>query len=394
MDILQNINVDFMKYRKVFVWISAAFLTVGIFAVFVHGKLNVGIDFAGGTQLTVKFRERPEIDYLRQVVAATGVADVLIQRFGEPGDNEVIIKSASLSGSEEGSRDLIVGALEEAFTSPDAAGAFDLNRNGRDALSELLLELDPEGLGSDPESARQRYDEQAARVIDAREEQGMFDDGAALDSIPGLSEPVRRVLRDEVVLGSFAVLGSENVGPQIGAELRQKGIWAVLLSLLGMLGYMWVRFELRYGIGALVAGVHDVLITLGLFTLAGFEFNLTTVAAFLTLIGYSVNVTVVVFDRMRENLRRTRTQPLVDVMNTSLNQTLARTVLTSGTTLLAVGSLLVFGGDVLRGFAFIITIGIVVGTYSSIYVASPYVLLWEELLGRDARARRREKRAA
>ncbi len=392
MDILQNINIDFMKYRKVFVWISAVLLTVGIFAVFVHGKLNVGIDFAGGTQLTVKFRDKPEIDQLRQVVASAGVDDLLIQRFGEPGDNEVIIKAASVSESEEGSRDLIVGALDEAFTTPEVASAFDLNRNGRDALTELLLELDPEGLGSDPEGARARYQQVAATVIEAREQQGMFTDAAALEAIPGLSEPVRQAMREKIALGSFAVLGSENVGPQIGAELRQKGVWAVLLSLLGMLAYMWIRFELRYGIGALVAGVHDVLITLGLFTLAGFEFNLTTVAAFLTLIGYSVNDTVVVFDRMRENLRRTRSQPLVEVMNVSLNQTLARTILTSGTTLLAVGSLLVFGGDVLRGFAFIITIGIVVGTYSSIYVASPYVLLWEELLGRDARARRRAGR--
>ena len=139
-----------------------------------------------------------------------------------------------------------------------------------------------------------------------------------------------------------------------------------------------------------MAVTHDVLITLGLFTLAGFEFNLTTIAAFLTLVGYSVNDTVVVFDRVRENLRRARSRPLTEVMNLSLNQTLSRTVLTSGTTLLVVGSLLIAGGDVLRGFAFIITIGVVVGTYSSIYVASPFALLWEQFFGREARTRRRE----
>ncbi len=392
MDILKDIHIDFMKYRKVFVWLSATLLAIGIFAVFVHGKLNLGIDFAGGTQLTVKFRERPEIDGLRQIVTAAGVPDLLIQRFGQPGDNEVIIKSASVAGSEEGSRDLIVAALDRAFADSGGAGSFDLNRNGRDALASLLLELDPEGLAGDPEGARARYDQQARAVVEARQDEGMFDSVADLDSITGLSEPVRQALRDNTVAGNFAVLGSENVGPQIGAELRQKGVAAVVLSLLGMLVYIWVRFELHYGIGALVAGAHDVLITLGLFTLAGFEFNLTTVAAFLTLIGYSVNDSVVVFDRVRENSRRTRSQPLVEVMNESLNQTLSRTILTSGTTLLVVGSLLVAGGDVLRGFAFIMTVGIVVGTYSSIYVASPFALLWEEYFGREARSRRRERR--
>ena len=132
---------------------------------------------------------------------------------------------------------------------------------------------------------------------------------------------------------------------------------------------------------------HDVLVVLGLFTLAGFEFNLTTIAGFLTLIGYSVNDTVVVFDRVRENLRRSRREPLIQVMNHSLNQTLSRTVLTSGTTMLAVGSLFLLGGDVLRGFGFILTVGVVVGTYSSIYVASPFALLWEEVVGKRRAAR-------
>ena len=130
------------------------------------------------------------------------------------------------------------------------------------------------------------------------------------------------------------------------------------------------------------ASTHDVLIVLGLFVIAGFEFNLTTIAGFLTLVGYSVNDSVVVFDRVRENLRRSRREPLVQVMNKSLNQTLSRTVLTSSTTLMVVGSLLFLGGDVLRGFAFILTVGVFVGTYSSIYVASPFALLWERLINK------------
>jgi preprotein translocase SecF subunit len=161
-----------------------------------------------------------------------------------------------------------------------------------------------------------------------------------------------------------------------------------------MLAYIWFRFELRYGVGALMAVVHDVFITLGLFVWMGFEFNLTTIAAFLTLVGYSVNDSVVVFDRVRENLMRSRSKPLVEVMDLSINQMLSRTILTSTTTLMAVGSLLFLGGEVLRGFAFIMTVGVIAGTYSSIYIASPFALLWEDLFGRAARSRRASSRSA
>jgi preprotein translocase subunit SecF len=160
------------------------------------------------------------------------------------------------------------------------------------------------------------------------------------------------------------------------------------MSLLGMLCYIWFRFELRFGIGAVMASLHDVVVTLLFFWAFGLEFNLTTIAAFLTLIGYSVNDTVVIFDRMRENMRKSRRKPLIEVMNDSINQTLSRTIMTSGLTFLTVLSLLIFGGDVLHGFAFVMTVGIIVGTYSSIYVASPFALLWESLFGAQGRWRR------
>ena len=176
------------------------------------------------------------------------------------------------------------------------------------------------------------------------------------------------------------------------------------MSLLGMLAYIWFRFELRFGIGAVMASLHDVVVTLLFFWAFGYEFNLTTIAAFLTLIGYSMNDTVVIFDRMRENMRKSRRKPLIEVMNDSINQTLSRTIMTSGLTFLTVLSLLILGGDVLRGFAFVMTVGIIVGTYSSIYVASPFALLWESLFGAQGRwgkdkgrpsraARRRRPRA-
>ncbi len=393
MEFFRDTKIGFMKLRKFFVVVSAALIVVSIFAIFVHGKLNLGIDFVGGTQLTVRFTERPEVDRLRSILADAGIADAQIQRFGEEGMNEVLIKTGTLSGTEEGTSDLVVSALDRALN--EAPGGFDLNERGRDALTELLLAEDPEGLrgADDDEEARARYAELADAIVDARQAQGVFSGWEEIREVAGMSGEAAARLTEKATLGSFAVLGVENVGPQIGAELRRKGIWAVVASLIGMLIYIWFRFELRFGIGALVAVTHDVIVTLGLFALGDFEFNLTTIAAFLTLVGYSVNDTVVVFDRVRENLRRRRSKSLEEIMDQSINQTLSRTVLTSGTTLLTVGSLLVAGGDALRGFAFILFIGIVVGTYSSVYVASPFTLLWEQLFGAEARTRRREATA-
>ena len=301
MEFFQNTSIDFMKYRKYFVVLSVLMVLASIFAVFVHGALNLGIDFAGGTQVTLKFQAQPQIDELRTVVSAIG--DAQIQRFGEEDANEVIIKTATVEGSEEGSQTAVIEALDRRFNG-ESAGGFDLNRRGSDAMAALLFETDPDRVaGQDQEVARQHYAEIAEAILSQRREDGLLSSWEEVAAVDGVSSEVREALERQTYLGDFAVLGSENVGPQIGAELRQKGILAVVSSLIGMLIYIWFRFELRFGIGALVAVTHDVLIVLGLFALAGFEFNLTTIAGFLTLIGYSVNDSVVVFDRVRENLR-------------------------------------------------------------------------------------------
>jgi preprotein translocase subunit SecF len=266
----------------------------------------------------------------------------------------------------------------------------DLNRDGVEDISAALLAADPDGVagGGDPEAAAAHYEGVAESILELRREAGLIGSWEQVAAAPGVSPATLDVLRTDGQLGNFAVLGVENVGPQMGRELREKGVWAVVLSLLGMLAYIWIRFELRFGIGALMASLHDVLIALGLFALLDYEFNLTTIAAFLTLIGYSVNDTVVIFDRVRENMNKHPAKPMVEVMNESLNQTLSRTILTSGTTLLAVGALFVLGGDVLRGFAFVLVIGIIVGTYSSLYIAAPFALLWEQLFGGKGARRR------
>jgi len=387
MEFLRDTNIDFMKYRKGFVVISVALLIVSVLAVFVHGKLNMGIDFAGGTQLTLQFQERPEVNDLRSVLEAAGFDDVLIQRFGEATANEVLIKTPQAEGgSEEGSQDAVLGALDKEYN-PQAS--FDLNRSGAEAIGDLLAKLDPEGVTAEGgETAKSYYTGIGQSIVDARQKDGIFTSWDEVKNAKDVSQSVFDALEKNASLGTYSLLAAEHVGPQIGEELRTKGILAVVLSLIGMLLYIWFRFELRFGVGALVAVFHDVMVVLGLYALMDFEFNLTSIAAFLTLVGYSVNDTVVIFDRVRENMRRSRREPLRDILNASINQTLSRTMLTSGTTLLAVGALLLFGGDVLRGFSFVLTVGIVVGTYSSVYVASPFAMLWETLFGSEAKSRR------
>ena len=177
-------------------------------------------------------------------------------------------------------------------------------------------------------------------------------------------------------LGKFEVRSTEFVGPVIGAELQRKGIYATIASMLGILAYISFRFRLSFGIGAFVASMHDILITMSLFTFAGYELSLNVVAALLTLVGYGVNDQIVIFDRVRENLRASRTEPMNVVINKSVNQTLPRTVITAGATALAVLSLYLFGGEVLSGFAFTMIVGIITGTYSSVFVAAAIVTFW------------------
>jgi preprotein translocase subunit SecF len=194
------------------------------------------------------------------------------------------------------------------------------------------------------------------------------------------------LLRQSAYLSGFHVFAADIIGPQVGAALRKQALMATLYSLAGMLIYLWFRFELIYGVAAVVAVFHDTLITIGAFSLTNQEITLTVIAAILTLIGYSMNDTIVVFDRIRENLRISRRENLTSVVNRSINQTLSRTVLTSGLTFLTVLSLYLFGGEVLHGFSFALVIGILIGTYSSIAVAAPMLVAYQ-----DWRAKRGKK---
>jgi preprotein translocase subunit SecF len=196
--------------------------------------------------------------------------------------------------------------------------------------------------------------------------------GAALSST---AQAVEAALR-KGNLGNFTVVGTEIVGPAVGEELTQKGIWAFVLSLIGILAYIAFRFEFAFAVGAVVATIHDILVTLAFLAFFRYDITLNVIAAILTVTGYSTNDTIVIFDRVRENMRKMRKGSLSDVINASINQTLGRTVITAGTAFLSALALFLFGGEVLRGFAFTMIVGIITGTYSSVFIAAAIVTFW------------------
>ncbi len=199
--------------------------------------------------------------------------------------------------------------------------------------------------------------------------------------LEGLSRTIAVALETKYGTGTVEVRRAEMVGPQVGKDLREKGLMAIVYAMIGILVYVTWRFEFRFAVGAIVALVHDVLITLGAFSLFNQEIDLPVIAAFLAIIGYSLNDTIIVYDRIRENMGKHGKDGLPSIINRSINETLSRTILTSGTTLLVVLALFVFGGGVIHTFAFALLIGILIGTYSSIFVASPLLIFWDERKG-------------
>lgn len=307
----ENTHINFIGMRFIAFAISAVLL-IGSISLITAKGLNFGIDFTGGTLMEVRVPDNtPNLGELRQELNGLGLGAISIQEFGAPDD--LLIRMPEQEGDAESQQ----AAIDQVRTMLD--GYF---------------------------SEQQQED-----IQEQREET----ETAAVDVVSSAVD-YRRI---------------EFVGPQVGEELKQKGLYAVLFSMLGMLIYIWFRFEWQFSVAAIIALIHDSLATIGLFALTQMEFNLSTVAAILMIAGYSINDTVVVFDRIRENLRKFKKKPIADVLNESINQTLSRTLMTSFTTLLALAALWTFGGEVIRGFVDALIVGIVVGTYSSIFVASP-----------------------
>jgi preprotein translocase SecF subunit len=268
--------------------------------------------------------------------------------------------------------------VADAVAASYYAGKTDINSIGGDAFFDLMKRIDPLGLKADPAASDTEYRKLRSDFIDYRDKTkgGVI---SSVDELPFGAYPptVHDAISQHFFVGAFNMTNAESVGAAVGKDLTNRAIYVTLASLVGMLVFIAFRFEWVYGVSAVLAVFHDVPVCLGIFALFGWEVNLTVVAAILTLIGYSTNDTIVIFDRIRETLRLHRRDPIEKVTNDAINQTLSRTVIASGTAFLTVLVLVLFGGDVLRSFALVLLIGIVVGTYSSIGIASPIMIWWQ-----------------
>lgn len=391
MEFFHEPNFDWMGKAKYFATLSACLLIIGAVAAIYHHGLNYGIDFKGGTEVMVRFSSPPPIAKIRNTLDAAGLKnnevtsssdisnansrnDVMI-RVGENGEGEDALNAA---------KQTILTALEKNFGTPNSNKP-DFNSASVPDLANYLTGRDPLMLRT---AAGDRYTQVAQALIAARDRDygGIVTNFDQLSGVGGANAATIAALKDGFSLNSFSLSDATVVGPTVGSQLRRQAILATLYALAGMLIYVAFRFEWVYGTAAVIAVFHDVLITLGFFCLfyQHFEISLTVIAALLTLVGYSMNDTIVIFDRVRENLRLMRKEPLPVIINRSINQTLSRTILTSGLTFLTVFLLFVFGGQVLRSFSFAMVIGVVVGTYSSFGIAAPIVVIWNKWRGQGA----------
>ncbi len=374
MEFFRNTNIDFLGKKWYFLAFSLVFSVAGLLSMaFWHG-IPYGVDFRGGTLVYVKFSHTPDDNALRAAMDRAGLHNAKIQRYDVPSNNEVLIDLDVQETSEkalDNGKNQIINTLEHNVP----AGKVDLNNSSSLAIKNYLMDKDPMRLGSD---ADQKYTQQAQAIVDSRDKTN----GGVLTSFDQLKSSVDPAvvasMPDGFFLSDFGVRNVEIVGPQVGAQLRKQALLATAYSLAGMLIYLGFRFEWIYGIAAVVTVFHDTLITVGAFSLLNKDISLTVIAAILTLIGYSNNDTIVVFDRIRENIKLMRREKLSEIVNRSINQTLSRTILTAGLTFLTVLALYLFGGEVLRGFSLALVIGILIGTYSSIAIAAPILVAYQD----------------
>jgi preprotein translocase subunit SecF len=373
-EFFHDANIDFLGKKWYFLAFSLIFSVAGVLSMLFWHGMPWGVDFRGGTLVYVKFSHTPDLGAVRASMDRAGLHDPKIQRYGLASNNEVLIDLALKETSEQAldrGKVQIIGALEK----DTPAGKTDLNNASSLTIKNYLMDKDPLRLGSDD----QKYAAQAQAIVDYRDKTL----GGVLSSIDQLkssaADPAAVAsLNDGFFLSDFGVRNVEIVGPQVGGQLRQQAGLATLYSLAGMLVYLGFRFEWIYGVAAVVTVFHDTLITVGAFSLTKTDISLTVIAAILTLIGYSNNDTIVVFDRIRENVKLMRREKLSDIVNRSINQTLSRTILTAGLTFLTVLALFLFGGEVLHGFSLALVIGILIGTYSSIAIAAPILVAYQD----------------
>src|SRR6266571_3819356 len=472
-ELFRNPKIDWINAKKFFIGVTIFLLLVGAISVQVRG-FNLGVDFTGGTLMTVRFTEAPSLPKIRSTLSEAGIdtMKVTLQPVTSR-PNELIIHAPQLREGTEAERRVdedkraIIGALQRLSPEGDVsagkvninsidaagieaelrqvdplninkqyfpsehpyrqvgnkiiefrngpnkgfirdisaiqnlniqatdplgfdqnkvksviqdrfyAGKIDLNLAGRSEIEESFNRIDPLAVGSGSDVYSKAAD---AIAKYRRDSSGVITDISLLQT-QDVSAELLDKMKSYFTEGSFAVISADVVGAVVGQDLRNRAIYVTLAALAGMLVYIAFRFEWIYGVAAVMAVFHDIMITLGFFSLFHWEISLTVLAALLTLVGYSMNDTIVVFDRIRENVRLRRRDSLAQIANDSINQTLSRTVIAAGLTFVSVVSIVLFGGEVLRGFALALTIGIIIGTYSSIAVASPMMLWWEYVTG-------------
>ena len=376
MEFFRNTNIDFLGKKWYFLAFSLIFSVEGVFSMLFWHGIPWGVDFRGGTLVYVKFSHTPDENAIRAELDRAGLKNFKLQRLGAASNNEELV---DLDVRETSEQALDQGKLKiiQALETNTPAGKTDLNNASFLTIKNYLMEKDPLRAGSE---ADKRYSAQAQAMVDYREkfQGGVLNSADQLKSAPGVDPAVVASLPDGFFLSDFRVRDVQIIGPQVGGQLRTQAGLATLYSLLGMLVYLGFRFEWIYGIAAVVTVFHDTLITVGAFSLTNTDITLTVIAAILTLIGYSNNDTIVVFDRIRENIKLMRREKLSEIVNRSINQTLSRTILTAGLTFLTVLALFLFGGEVLRGFSLALVIGILIGTYSSIAIAAPILVAYQD----------------
>ncbi len=367
-----------MKYKFIALGLSGIIIAAGLINITVGKGINYGIDFAGGTLVRVIFKNQVPIGEVRNALQQAGIEGPKIQEMGNTG-REFIIRTLQDVSEEENTQNLetheIVGQMvvdslkSEEELKAEEQGIPDLNNITIEHLTEILEPEYPE-----------RASEIAENIVNHRkssELKGIIQDYSQLEELEGVDPEVIDYLKRKTFLSNVAILSRETVGPQIGHDLRRKATQATVWALIGMLIYIGIRFQYAYGIAAILTLAHDVLITVGIFSLTNRELNLPVIAAILTIVGYSLNDTIVIFDRVRDNIKLMRKADFGSLLNASVNQTLSRTIITSGTTFLTVFALFLFGGQVINDFAFTMMIGIIIGTYSSIYLSCTIVYFWK-----------------
>lgn len=378
--ILENPNYNFMGRARMALGVAATLVLLSIGVLLVNG-LNRGIEFTGGTEVQLKYRERPAVGEIRAKLEQAGFHGTVVTTIGSTEENEIYVRLPAAAGSDEVSPSRsapetdLTSRVTAVLRSDQGGSGLDLNLADKGRLAEVLRQS--------PELGADRAAELAERIVEARRDAAIFE---SLDDVAGIEEmdeaAMEQLRRAGAALGDLSVRSQSYIGPAVGQELMRKTVYAVIGSLIGMLLYIGFRFQIVWGFAAVVALFHDTLVTLGLFSLFDLEMSLPVVAAFLTLIGYSTNDTVVVFDRIRENLKARGVGDLPGTINASINQTLSRTVITSGLTWLVCCALYLFGGPALSPFAFVLTVGVIVGTFSSIFVASPILVITRRALDR------------